>query len=84
MVQLYLKNKSDEVQYAGRQLLMGPRGRFKIPFIIDPNLSKCFKDALDAQIAAIRTELTKLSEVKALVDLRVSKQLIPKRAPQLK
>ena len=78
-----MKNKSDEVQYAGRQLLMGPRGRFKIPFIIDPNLSKCFKDSQDTQIASIRIELTKLSEVKAM-DQRVNKQLIPKKVPQLK
>lgn len=34
-VQLYLKNKSDELNYAGRQLFIGSMGRFKPPFIID-------------------------------------------------
>ena len=41
---------------------MGPKGRFKIPFIIDPVMSKCFKESVETQVLNMREELGRLTD----------------------
>lgn len=46
-VQIFLKTKSDDLLYAGRQQFQSALGRFKPPLIVNQNVSKAFKDCID-------------------------------------